>query len=272
MSLLNQQRDNITGRLPAALASAAGLGAVRDAGARLTPRVPEAQQPSMRWLWALAAALAVAVGAWALLSRRAPEVPGLRDSVLVAQDATRRGGQAAGDAAQRAGQAVSDATREGQIALAKLGAFTTRRLATNVELNVPERGVESAVIAYLNDPSKPREPGTWFNFDRLLFETGSATLKPESQEQLKNVAEILKAYPAVKVRIGGYTDNTGDPAANLKLSQDRAANVRNAIVALGVAPDRLSAEGYGQEFPVADNATAEGRQQNRRIALRVTER
>jgi outer membrane protein OmpA-like peptidoglycan-associated protein len=86
------------------------------------------------------------------------------------------------------------------------------------------------------------------------------------------VAEIMKAYPKVKAKIGGYTDNTGDPDSNLKLSQDRATNVMNELVVLGVASDRLTAEGYGQQHPVADNGTDAGRQQNRRIAFRVTEK
>jgi len=103
-----------------------------------------------------------------------------------------------------------------------------------------------------------------------VFETGAPTLKPESQEQLTNIAEILKAYPAVKVKIGGYTDNVGDPATNLTLSQERATNVMNDLVKKGVAADRLTAEGYGDQHPIADNATPEGRAMNRRIALRVT--
>ena len=175
-------------------------------------------------------------------------------------------------AAQQAGDAANAAAQQGQFAMANLGAFLSRRLPSNVDLNVPEHGVETQIIAFLDDPSQPTDPVVWFNFDRLLFETGSATLKPASQEQLKNVTEILKAYPAVIIKIGGYTDNVGDPAANLKLSQDRAANVRAAIVALGVAPERLSAEGYGEQYPVADNSTDAGRAQNRRIAMRVTEK
>jgi len=105
-----------------------------------------------------------------------------------------------------------------------------------------------------------------------LFDSGQATLQPASQEQLTNIAVILKAYPQVKVRIGGYTDNTGDPAANLQLSQQRADNVMAELTRLGVAPSRMSAQGYGQENPVADNATEEGRQKNRRISLQVTEK
>ena len=156
--------------------------------------------------------------------------------------------------------------------MSNLGTFLTRRLPSNIELRIPERGVESQVIAFLEDPAKQVEPPVWFNFDRLLFETGSATLKPESREQLKNVADIFRAFPTVKVKIGGYTDNTGNPAANLTLSQARANSVMNALTALGVATDRLSAEGYGEQYPVADNSTEAGRAQNRRIALRVTQK
>jgi len=95
-------------------------------------------------------------------------------------------------------------------------------------------------------------------------------LKAESDEQLKNIAEILKAFPAVKVKIGGYTDNVGDPADNMKLSQARAENVMKQLVALGIAADRMTAEGYGEQHPIADNNDPAGRAMNRRISLRVT--
>ena len=82
----------------------------------------------------------------------------------------------------------------------------------------------------------------------------------------------MKAYPNVKAKVGGYTDNTGDARRNLKLSQDRAASVVTELIALGVAPDRLTSEGYGDQHPVADNGTEEGRHQNRRIAMRITQK
>ena len=104
-----------------------------------------------------------------------------------------------------------------------------------------------------------------------MFDTGKATLQPASQQQLINIAAILRAYPPVKIGIGGYTDNTGDAAANLRLSGERADNVRAELVRLGIDP-RASAEGYGAENPIADNSTAEGRQKNWRISLRVTEK
>jgi outer membrane protein OmpA-like peptidoglycan-associated protein len=96
---------------------------------------------------------------------------------------------------------------------------------------------------------------TWFDFDRLLFNTGSATLQPQSKDQLQDIAAILKTYPNAHVKIGGYTDNVGSAASNLALSQERADSVRSQLVSMGVDADRLTAEGYGEENPVGDNST-----------------
>jgi K(+)-stimulated pyrophosphate-energized sodium pump len=74
----------------------------------------------------------------------------------------------------------------------------------------------------------------------------------------------------VKVKIGAYTDNTGDSAANMALSQRRADTVRRQMISMGIPEDRLEAEGYGEQHPVADNSTEEGRARNRRVALRIT--
>ena len=154
---------------------------------------------------------------------------------------------------------------------AALGAFSIQKLVNGIELNIPELGIENKLLAFIKS-DKTVDKETWFDFDRLLFQTGSATLEPQSQEQLKNIAEILKAYPAVHVKLGGYTDNTGSMANNLKLSQDRANSVRVELEKMGIAANRLAAEGYGQEHPVASNDTEEGRAQNRRISIRVTEK
>ena len=124
----------------------------------------------------------------------------------------------------------------------------------------------------LIEANTPIDRETWYELDRITFETDSATLRPQSREQLANIAAILKAYPSVRVKIGGYTDNSGDAATNLRLSQARAETVLNELRTMGVAASRLEAEGYGQAHPVADNATAEGRATNRRVALRLTER
>lgn len=153
-----------------------------------------------------------------------------------------------------------------------LGSFVPRQLVDGTMLNIPEHGVEGRLLAFIQDPSQKPNKTSWFDFDRLLFATGSATLEPQSSEQLHNIAAILKAYPTTHLTIGGYTDNTGDAAANLKLSQDRADNVTAELVKLGVASDRLVAKGYGEEHPVGDNATEAGRAQNRRISMLVTQK
>ncbi|WP_035350926.1 OmpA family protein [Edaphobacter aggregans] len=170
---------------------------------------------------------------------------------------------------QEAGNAMGNAATS---AMSALGEFFKTKLPNGVELNIPQFGIENKLLTFIQDPSKPVDDTTWFNFDRLLFNTGKATLEPSSDEQLNNIAEILKAYPNVHVKIGGYTDNTGDPAANKALSDARAKNVMNALVAKGVDASRMEAEGYGDQYPVGDNSTEEGRAQNRRIALRVTQK
>jgi OmpA-OmpF porin, OOP family len=150
--------------------------------------------------------------------------------------------------------------------------YVSRALPGGVQLRFPRTGIEGKLLAFIEDAGQSVNNETWFDFDRLLFETDSAVLRPESREQLRNIAEILKAYPNVHVKVGGYTDSSGDPAANLRLSQDRANSVRQELIGLGIAADRLTAEGYGQEHAVADNATEAGRAQNRRVALRVTQK
>jgi OmpA-OmpF porin, OOP family len=153
---------------------------------------------------------------------------------------------------------------------ADLGALVDMKLCDGTSLRVPERGVESKLIAFTQDPARTPDKTTWFDFDRLLFATDSANLQPQSTEQLNNIAAVLKACPTVHLTIGGYTDNTGDAAHNLKLSQDRADSVVSKLEAMGIAGDRLVAKGYGDEHPVGDNSTAEGRALNRRISMLVT--
>ncbi|HJS46615.1 MAG TPA: OmpA family protein, partial [Gemmatimonadales bacterium] len=204
---------------------------------------------------ALAAAAVVALLFYLGRNPRTPEAI----SSTMGDDAVGAMSEAAASAATAAGAAASH-----------LGASVRRRLADGIELMVPERGIESQVVAFLDDPNRPVDRTTWFNFDRLTFETGAARIRPESAEQLDNIAAILRAWPAARFKVGGYTDSTGDRAANQRLSQARADAVRDALVAKGIAGDRLEAEGYGDQYPVGDNATEAGREQNRRIALRVT--
>ncbi len=138
-----------------------------------------------------------------------------------------------------------------------------------LDANVAKDGVEGKLVEFIKS-DKPVDKETWFTFDRLYFDTAKSSLKPESETQLKNIVEIMKAYPAVKLKIGGYTDNKGADAYNMKLSTDRANTTYHKLVGMGVAADRLAFEGYGKAHPIADNATEEGRAKNRRIDVRVT--
>jgi len=101
----------------------------------------------------------------------------------------------------------------------------------------------------------------------INFETAKATIKPDSQPQLDQVAEMLKASPTLKIEVAGHTDNVGDAAANQKLSEARAQSVVAALTQRGISSGRMNAKGYGQSTPVADNRTEEGRAKNRRVEL-----
>jgi OOP family OmpA-OmpF porin len=120
----------------------------------------------------------------------------------------------------------------------------------------------------LLDVPKPSLPQA---FD-VKFETGSATLQPQSQAELKEFAEALAADPSAHVVVNGYTDNVGSAATNLRLSQKRANTVKADLVHLGIPAERLSSHGFGEENPLADNATEDGRETNRRVSVGLGER
>lgn len=101
----------------------------------------------------------------------------------------------------------------------------------------------------------------------INFDTDKATLKAEGKEAVAEIAKTMNSDNTLEVSIDGFTDNTGNTEYNLKLSQARAESVREELVRTGIAADRLSAKGYGQENPIADNTTEEGKTLNRRVEL-----
>jgi outer membrane protein OmpA-like peptidoglycan-associated protein len=110
-----------------------------------------------------------------------------------------------------------------------------------------------------------------FSFNNVNFAVGSAKLSAESQVEADNLAALMKVYPNINFEIQGHTDNAGDADANLKLSEARAIAIMMRLVGKGnIAQDRLTAKGFGQTEPIASNNSEEGRAQNRRIELKIS--
>ena len=237
---LANERTPLAAVLPVNLGSLLSLGTdPAGPGARAAPVVRssvshsapvDARSPSRVWAVALLA-LAGLVGLYALYGRRT----------------------------------VSPAGTPGAIGTA---GYLARVLPDGTSIRMPAESAEAMLLSFLESPA-PIDGDTWHELERVTFETDSATLRAQSREQLSNVAAILAAYPRVRVKIGGYTDNSGDSAANQRLSQSRADAVSSDLVARGVAVNRLESEGYGSAHPVADNDTPEGRAKNRRVAIRA---
>jgi outer membrane protein OmpA-like peptidoglycan-associated protein len=109
--------------------------------------------------------------------------------------------------------------------------------------------------------------------EKVAFEPGSATLLPASLALLDEVAATLAAHPEItRLRIEGHTDGAAGRALNQRLSERRAKAVRDYLIKQGVAARRLQARGYGEAKPIASNRTASGREQNRRVELRILQR
>lgn len=262
MNLLASQKTFVQKAAPAALPDVLGLLSLSQLGgtpAPMTTGMPGNILLFLKKLWPFLLGIAVL----AVLMKTCSHKP-VQESPRPAVTTAPQPSPAVADTAvaQPDTAAVADS----------LGAFGEYVLPNGVRLNIPESGVERKLIAFIEDKTQGVDRESWFSFDRLVFDTGKATLKSESQEQLRNIHEILQAFPAVELKIGGYTDNVGDKQMNKRLSQARAEAVAAELERLGTQKARLSAEGYGVEHPVADNATEEGRQKNRRVDCRVTKK
>ncbi|HKW49536.1 MAG TPA: OmpA family protein [Gemmatimonadaceae bacterium] len=212
-----------------------------------------AEYGGRRWVWPIVGLATLAL-VWIALSHRARVM-----HTALARDTTSQVGNVA-------------TTSPGEVTTAAEGNFITEALPNGVRIRVPMNSSESRLLIFVKDPSRQIDKTSWFELDHVNFANNSATILPESQEQIGNVVAVMKAYPNTHIKIGGYTDNVGNPTANLHLSQRRAEAVRRAFVQQGVSTDRVQAEGYGDEHPVADNSTDAGRAQNRRIAVLVTQK
>jgi outer membrane protein OmpA-like peptidoglycan-associated protein len=176
--------------------------------------------------------------------------------------------QLAAEQAQAA-KAQADAER----ARAEADAATARaRTAEATKSAQDANAVREQLRAQLNSVLATSETarGLIVHMSDVLFDTGKYTLKPDTKIALAKVAGILQAYPGLKLQIEGYTDSVGSEAYNQKLSDNRAATVRDFLVAQGVPLGNVAATGYGEQDPVANNASSQGRAQNRRVQMVVS--
>lgn len=126
-----------------------------------------------------------------------------------------------------------------------------------------------AEIARLKAKKVPQ--GILVTLGDVLFDTGRANLKSGSLQNIYPLAEYLKNHAETMVKIEGHTDSRGSSEYNANLSRMRAESVRDFLINNGVSPQRISARGMGEDYPVASNSTAAGRQQNRRVEVTVTD-
>ena len=180
--------------------------------------------------------------------------------------------QAAADASAAA-KAQADAERaraEAEAADARAKAAEAQRSAekSQQDASAVREKLRDQLNAVLATTENAR--GLIVNMNDVLFDTAKYSLKPGTQVSLAKVATILELYPGLKVQVEGYTDSVGGDDYNMKLSQNRASAVHDFLVQNGVPATSVSAEGYGKADPVADNSTASGRAQNRRVNLVVS--
>jgi outer membrane protein OmpA-like peptidoglycan-associated protein len=118
--------------------------------------------------------------------------------------------------------------------------------------------------------AKQTDRGTLVTFGDVLFATDKAELKSNGLMNINKLAQYLQENPDRKAIVEGYTDSTGTASHNQSLSERRASSVRTALVKMGVDPARIVAQGYGKEYPVADNTSVSGRAQNRRVEVTIS--
>ncbi|MCB9092418.1 MAG: OmpA family protein [Halobacteriovoraceae bacterium] len=148
-----------------------------------------------------------------------------------------------------------------------IGEFFTYDLPNGESVSIPKGGFEEKILELLSSNEEDSETVSYYIFDRIYFETGSAEINHNSSYQIDTVAKILNAFPNRNLLLRGHTDNTGTDEINNQLSLDRAVVVQNSLIEKGIDASRISVEGKASNEPIADNADSIGRARNRRIDI-----
>jgi outer membrane protein OmpA-like peptidoglycan-associated protein len=183
-----------------------------------------------------------------------------------AQQAAQQQQQA--EAAKAAALAQQQAA-EAQAEQARQAAAQAQQAAAQAEQD--KAAMRAQLLAQLNAVLQTQDTarGLIVNMSDVLFDTGSATLRPPAREKLAKISGIVLAHPGLTLQIEGHTDSVGSDQMNQQLSERRADSVRDFLIAQGVTGSSVTAQGFGKTRPVATNDTAEGRQKNRRVELVV---
>jgi OmpA-OmpF porin, OOP family len=285
-SMLSSQKDNISAALPGGLnlgsifnsfsgtaGNVAGSAkAAAGAAASYADDAVEKTGSAMKWLLPLLLlALAAAAVLYFWKGCGKTDAAASHDATTHADSgmAKKEDAGAAGTTTTKAGTVDSSGNF-----VYDLGEMVTLDLPNNGgQLKVGKNSTEAKLVGFLNDKNAMIDTtkGNWYEFTNVRFKTGSSDLTEESMTQLKNMVAIAKAYPTAVFKFGGYTDNVGAAANNVTLSQKRADAVLAMVKKLGAADASVKggAKGYGPEHPIGDNNTAEGKAQNRRVAVNV---
>ena len=281
-SFLQSQKSSILSALPSGfnLTGALGINSLGDIGGKATEAISSATEyagdkiknvsSGNKWLWPLLLLVAIAALIWFFTQKgcksntTATDADTTTTTVVEPAPAVPTTTIPGGKLDTATGNYIYD-----------LGNEIDLKLADGSTLRVGENSTEAKLFNMLSNTSwsidTVDKTKNWVTFNRVYFETGKSVLTAESQSQIKNVAAILKNFPASSIKIGGYTDNTGDAAVNKRISDSRAKIVMNELVKLGAGAKQVTeAVGYGPDHPVcAANDTPECKAQNRRVDLKV---
>lgn len=281
-SLLSSQKSSVASALPAGLNLSSMFSGFGDkatetvshakaTAANYATDVEEKSGGAMKFLLPLLLLAALAAGVWYFTKDGCGKTT---DTVVAGADSLKEkavevGGDVKNAVVATVGK-LDSLTGEFNYDMGKMVTIDLPNSAGKLE--VGENSTENKLYKFLSDSKSTIDTvkGNWFEFTNVHFKTGSSDLTDESMTQLKNMVAISKAYPTAQFKFGGYTDNTGSAAGNVALSQKRADAVAAMVTKLGAGKGSIAGtKGYGPEHPIADNATAEGKAQNRRVAVNV---
>ena len=255
MAGLRQERGSVVKEIPVKVGRAAGISGMCSSSAPVAGR----DGKKNNWLvWLIIVLIVVII---VFLSIRSCNRNGGGEVVAVTDNVT-----------------VVPTAPAAQTAAAKEGlTFVEHKLPDGRTIRVAEGGCEDCMLKYLQSDAYRKATNeelskNWIQFDKIDFMHDSETaLAGNSMEQLDNIAAILKNYPDVRIRIGGFADKTGTRAVNYEISKKRAEYIKSILVKDGIPADRISTEGFGKEFAtVPADATAAQRAVDRSIAMRFT--